>query len=112
MVYDDPLGAVRLAPVYDLVTTTVYLPKDSMALTLNGSTRWPTAKELRRLCETRVGSIPARARQLLQKVEAALRDTEPSVRSHRHDYPEFEEIGARMLKEWDTGIAVSLRDQG
>src|SRR5580698_9606088 len=52
IVYDDVLGEARLAPVYDLVTTAVYLPKDSMALTLNGSTRWPAARELRRLGET------------------------------------------------------------
>ena len=36
IVYDDVQGEARLAPVYDLVTTSVYLPKDSMALTLNG----------------------------------------------------------------------------
>jgi hypothetical protein len=28
------------APVYDLVTTTAHLPKEGMALTLNGSTQW------------------------------------------------------------------------
>jgi serine/threonine-protein kinase HipA len=39
IVYDDVFGEACLAPVYDLVTTAVYLPKDSMALTLNGSTR-------------------------------------------------------------------------
>jgi hypothetical protein len=38
IVYDDVQGEARLAPVYDLVTTSVYLPKDSLALTLNGST--------------------------------------------------------------------------
>lgn len=31
IVYDDVQGEARLAPVYDLVTTSVYLPKDSMA---------------------------------------------------------------------------------
>lgn len=35
IVYDDVLGEARLAPVYDLVTTSIYLPKDSLALTLN-----------------------------------------------------------------------------
>jgi serine/threonine-protein kinase HipA len=43
IVYDDVLGEARLAPVYDLVTTAIYLPKDSMALTLNGTTKWPRA---------------------------------------------------------------------
>src|SRR5258708_14139480 len=35
IVYDDVLAEPRLAPVYDLVTTSVYMPTDSMALTLN-----------------------------------------------------------------------------
>ena len=49
IVYDDVQGEARLAPVYDLVTTSVYLGKDSMALTLNGTTKWASAKVLQRL---------------------------------------------------------------
>src|SRR5436305_7780877 len=60
IVYDDVLGEGRLAPVYDLVTTSVYLAKDSLALTLNGSPHWPTARELRKVGETRAGGKPAR----------------------------------------------------
>ena len=108
LVYDDPLGEVRLAPVYDLVTTSVYLPKDTMALTLNGSTRWPSAKELLRLGETRVGCTPAKAKQLLQKVEGAMRGTMKAVQSYVQHHPEFCEIGGRMLAEWENGIALSL----
>ena len=59
IVYDDVQGEARLAPVYDLVTTAVYLPKDSMALTLNGSARWPSVKDLQRLGEARMGGSPA-----------------------------------------------------
>jgi serine/threonine-protein kinase HipA len=63
IVYDDVQGEARLAPVYGLVTTSVYLPKDSMALTLNGTTKWASAKELQRLAETRMGGTPARVRR-------------------------------------------------
>src|SRR5262245_51544985 len=72
IVYDEVQGEARLAPVYDLVTTSVYLPKDSLALTLNGSTRWPTAKELRKLGETRGGGTPAKIKQLLECVAEAI----------------------------------------
>src|SRR5579884_2695023 len=58
ILYDDVQGEARLAPAYDLVTTAVYIPNDSMALTLNGTTRWPSAKDLRRLGETRAGGTP------------------------------------------------------
>lgn len=108
VVYDDPLGEVRLAPVYDLVTTSVYLPRDTMALTLNGSTRWPSAKDLLHLGETRVGCTPARARQLLRKVEEAMRDTMNAVQAYAEHHPEFSEVGGRMLVEWGEGIALSL----
>ena len=109
VVYDDVQGGSRLAPVYDLVTTTAYVPRDSMALTLNGSTRWPSAKELRRLGETRTGSAPAKVRRILQKIDGALGQTMIEVRAYIHQHPEFAEIGGRMLHEWETGSSLSLR---
>jgi len=108
IVYDDVLGEARLAPVYDLVTTAVYLPKDSMALTLNGTTRWPTAKELQRLGETRAGSTPARIKHTLALIAEAIHDTSPEVRAYIKQHHAFAEIGNRMLQVWEEGIAHSL----
>jgi serine/threonine-protein kinase HipA len=109
IVYDDVQGEARLAPVYDLVTTSIYLPKDSLALTLNGSTRWPTAKELRKLGETRGGGAPARIRQILERIAAAIQETTGEVRSYANEHPEFAGIGQRMLQEWEIGVNSSLR---
>ena len=100
VVYDDVFGEARLAPVYDLVTTTVYLPKDSMALTLNGSTRWPTAKELQRLGETRAGGTPAQIRNILDRIAEAIHRTSADVRVYMKEHPDFADIGERMLREW------------
>jgi serine/threonine-protein kinase HipA len=104
IVYDDVQGEARLAPVYDLVTTSVYLPKDSLALTLNGSTQWPTAKELKRLGETRGGGTPAKIRQILERIAEAIQETTKEVYVYIEDHPEFAEIGQRMLQEWDNGL--------
>jgi serine/threonine-protein kinase HipA len=109
IVYDDVLGAARLAPVYDLVTTTAYLPKDGMALTLNGSTQWPNAKELQRLGETRVGCTPSRARQILEQIGEAISAASAEVRTYIKEHPAFAEIGERMLHEWEKGTALSLK---
>ena len=109
IVYDDVQGEARLAPVYDLVTTSVYLPKDSLALTLNGTTQWPSAKDLRKFGETRAGATPAKARSILERLHAAIRDTAKEVRSYTKQHPEFEELGQRMLQEWEKGSATSLR---
>ena len=109
VVYDDVLGEARLAPVYDLVTTSVYLPKDSMALTLNGTTKWPSAKELRRLGETRMGGAPAKVKQILERIGDAISQTTGGVRAYIEQHPHFAEIGERMLQEWENGVALSLR---
>jgi serine/threonine-protein kinase HipA len=109
IVYDDVLGAARLAPVYDLVTTSVYLPRDSMALTLNGSTRWPAARELQRLGEIRCGGTPSQVRDILERIAEALRSTSAEVRTHMREDPDFAEIGERMLREWEKGAAFSLK---
>jgi serine/threonine-protein kinase HipA len=109
IVYDDVLGEARLAPVYDLVTTAVYLPKDSMALTLNGTTRWPSVKELRRLGETRMAGTPAKVKQILERIDEAMTQTAAEVRSYIKQHPDFAEIGDQMLQEWEHGSAHSLR---
>jgi len=109
MVYDDVQGEARLAPVYDLVTTSVYLPKDGLALTLNGSTGWPTAKELRKLGETRAGGAPARIRQILERIAEAIQETAGEVDLYGKEHREFAELGGRMLQEWQNGVNTSLR---
>jgi serine/threonine-protein kinase HipA len=108
IVYDDVQGEARLAPVYDLVTTAVYLPKDTMALTLNGSTKWANTKELQRLGETRMGSTPARVREILERIASAIVGTFKELRTYAKEHHEFEDIGHRMLQEWEQGVALSL----
>lgn len=109
IVYDDVQGEARLAPVYDLVTTSVYLPTDSMALTLNGTTKWANAKELQRLGETRMGGTPARVREILERITGAIADTSGELRAYTKDHPDFQDIGDRMLHEWEQGVALSLK---
>ena len=92
--------------VYDLVTTSVYLPKDSMALTLNGTTKWASAKELQRLGETRMGGTPARVRQILERIEAAIADTSKELNVYIKEHAEFVELGNRMLQQWEQGLSL------
>jgi len=110
IVYDDVLGEARLAPVYDLVTTSVYLPKDAMALTLNGTTNWPSARELQRLGETRMGGSPARVREILERIADAMATTWGEIRTYIKYHREFDEIGTRMIQQWEQGVATSLRE--
>jgi len=109
IVYDDVLGQARLAPVYDLITTSVYLPHDSLALALNGTTQWPDNKALRRLGEIRMHGTPSRVRQIFERISDAMARTEVDLRSYIKQHREFADIGERMLKEWANGRQLSFQ---
>ena len=108
IVYDDIEGEVALAPVYDVVTTTAYIAADQMALTLDGSTRWPTAKQLTAFAATRQIGSPAAIKATLESTAEGISETMSDLREYIRATPEFEEIGTRMLAQWDEGIRSSL----
>jgi serine/threonine-protein kinase HipA len=108
VVYDELDGPVSLAPVYDLVTTTVYLPADAMALTLDGTTRWPDSSRLRRFGEARGVGGPAAVRAILARIAEALAETAIELKAHMAARPAFADVGGRMLAEWSHGAAESL----
>lgn len=102
-------GEATLAPVYDLVTTAVYLSMDKMGLTLNGKTNWPRTKDLRRLGEARIGATPARIKQIMERVGQAIAETSQLMRAYMKEHLEFEEIGGLMLQQWGQGLETSVK---
>lgn len=100
LIYDDVGETPRLAPVYDVVTTTAYLPQDGMALTLGGSTRWPDAARLAALGTQRCALAPRQVAAILDRVATALAETAVEMRAYIAGHPEFAEIGGRMLDQW------------
>jgi len=85
------------------------MAKDNMALTLNGTTRWPAAKGLQRVGETRTQSTPSRIKMLFEQIAEALSDTAEELRKYVTEHPEFKDVGEAMLQEWETGRDLSLK---
>jgi serine/threonine-protein kinase HipA len=109
ILYDEVAGDAHLAPVYDLVTTAVYLPRDRMALTLNGSTEWPSAKRLLEFGERGLLGSRRALKEQMQKIEDALANTAKDVMAYAAEHPAFVEIGTQMVAAWQTGARESLR---
>lgn len=108
ILYDEVDGEAHLAPAYDLVTTSIYLPHDRMALTLNGTNQWPTAKDLLRFGEGRLLGSRRTLTQILERISAALSATIPDVREYGQEHPEFDPIGRQMAEQWEAGRLHSL----
>lgn len=109
IVYDDVLGEARLAPVYDVVTTAIYIPKDSMALMLNGSTKWPNAKKLQEFGVLRMEITASRIKQIFERIGDAMSQTAVQIRAYMKEHSPFRDIGDRMLQEWEKGREISLK---
>jgi len=68
VLYEHPETAVALAPAYDLVSTTPYIPRDTLALTLNGSKTFPDRAGLLRFIRHVTGKNAAAAGDVIDQV--------------------------------------------
>ncbi len=108
LLYDDVTETPRMADIYDIVTTTVYLPKDGMALTLEGSTRWPSVKQLTKLGTIRCGLTPMETKTILDRVAGGITDAMAEMKRYTAANPDFAEIATGMAAQWTAGVHQSL----
>lgn len=111
VIYEDPTGShIRLAPIYDVVTTTAYIPRDIPALSLGGAKRWWTKTALGKFAVAHCGLSQGKIAKIIAAVTDAVQETTADIRRYANEHPEFREVASRMLAEWEKGIA-SLMDQ-
>ncbi|MDT3313036.1 type II toxin-antitoxin system HipA family toxin [Pseudomonas sp. rhizo66] len=101
-------SVIRLAPAYDIITTSVYIKNDSMALLLGGSKAWPKHKMLVRFGRTACNLTEARCNELLQQVANGMQITMGEMAEYSAGHPAFAEMGAAMIEQWLSGMARSL----
>jgi serine/threonine-protein kinase HipA len=73
VLYRHPEDEVGIAPAYDLVSTLVYLPRDSLALTMDGSKEFPDRVRLKKFVRVVTGKTEKAAGKLLEQVEVGVR---------------------------------------
>ncbi|MDP3655183.1 MAG: type II toxin-antitoxin system HipA family toxin [Rhodoferax sp.] len=112
VLYDNTESAVRLSPIYDLVTTTVYKPTDILALTFGGTKRWPKTKALMAFARTHCNITDGRARALLGDVAQGVLHAVNEATLYMHNHASFREVGTVMLTEWNKGLNLSIQPEG
>lgn len=105
ILYNHPGAAVRLAPVYDVVTTVAYIPKDVPALALAGTKKWWTRKMMEQFAVTHLALPIGKISHIINEASEAVVGTRKALSEYTNDHPEFREIGARMLSAWETGLS-------
>jgi serine/threonine-protein kinase HipA len=110
VLYEDcaTQSLVRLAPTYDIITTSVYIRSDSMALLLGGSKAWPKYKMLVRFGRTACNLTEGRSHELLQQVVQGMQSAMAEMVKHCQSHEAFAEVGAAMIEQWQAGLQRSL----
>lgn len=100
LIYKDTNSIVDLAPIYDIVTTTVYLAKDIMALTLNGSKRWATRSDLLSFATKSCLLSKAEAVLIFDEVIAAIKQVSDLLIQEVELNHRFKDVGVQMVDIW------------
>jgi serine/threonine-protein kinase HipA len=107
VLYEHPTGThPNLAPAYDIITSTCYLPGDKLALTLDGSTNWPTTKKLTNFGINFCRLSRQEATAAIEEVGDAVAAIQDNTKKGKIQLPDaaFDFINAEVLPKWEEGL--------
>ncbi|MBD3790828.1 MAG: type II toxin-antitoxin system HipA family toxin [Campylobacterales bacterium] len=104
ILYDEDYTDAVMAPIYDVVCTTVYIREDLPALDMSGGKIWWKKK-------TYLGFGKQTCKLTLQEMEAvfdqcaeAVKKAADSMLAYADKHPEIKPFANRLLDEWDKGL--------
>ncbi len=92
LLYDDPTQEPVLAPAYDIICTTAWIPNDRPALPMNGTHDWPDKPTLTDFAKTACHLNEKKIDEIFKDVRKALWDSIPYLDRLKEEYPETVEI--------------------
>ena len=103
---------VRLAPVYDFFTTSVYAnyQNNPPGISLMGRKTWMPGKTLGTFITSTFGIPQREQKEIVERISDSIADTAPAVREMMNGLAGFKDSGKRMLATWSEGVHV-LRDR-
>ena len=104
VLYRHAEAQVELAPAYDLISTLPYLPRDSLALTLDGSKEFPQRARLLRFVRQVTGKTEKAATRLLDQVHDGVRSALDLARRYGRDNKGTSRFVERITGVMNAGL--------
>ncbi|MDH4396197.1 MAG: type II toxin-antitoxin system HipA family toxin [Limnobacter sp.] len=97
---------IWLAPIYDMLTITVYddYHLSPPGLSLAGRKTWMPGNEFVLFMQKRCNIKPSELQQRIESLCEAVVKVSPELIRTAQEYPHFQEIGKRMLRTWNEGM--------
>ena len=105
VLYAQPEDEIALAPAYDLVCTSLYMPRDKLALTLNGSKDYPDRASLIKFIRNVTGKSVASAAGIIEQVIAGARASIGEVKRYAQRHSDAADFAEKLTAIMKRGIA-------
>jgi serine/threonine-protein kinase HipA len=105
VIYQHADAGVTFAPAYDIVSTLVYAPHDSLALTLGGDKRFPDRARLIAFGRQACGLPLAHTRRLLDEALGGVDQALRAMTSYARDNRDFARARDQLSKVFRAGVA-------
>jgi serine/threonine-protein kinase HipA len=109
VLYEGAESTVRLAPAYDLVSTTIYHARDAMALELGKTKAFPERERLIAFGRQACALSSARIKTVLDQVEHGIQVAQAQIRKYMREHSGFSSAGERLLAAMKRGLDRSIR---
>jgi len=103
--YETPEREVRLAPAYDIVSTTPYIPRDTLALTLNDSKAFPRRDQLIKFIRFVTSKTQRAALDLLDRVAYGVSVSIAQAADYGSRYTDARNFADRLIEIMTRGLA-------
>ena len=104
ILYDRPSVNVRLAPVYDMLSTVAYDTKDAMALEIDGSKAYPSRKQLIQFARQSCGLSNQNAELILADTSSGVKKTIAEIKEYAANHQDFQHNADRLIKLFSKGL--------
>jgi serine/threonine-protein kinase HipA len=105
VLYAQPEGEITLAPAYDLISTSLYMPRDKLALTMNDSKDYPDRARLIKFIRHVTGKSERSAATIVEQVIAGARAAIGQAKRYAARHPDVEEFAEKLTAIMKRGIA-------
>ena len=104
ILYEYDYTDATLAPIYDVVTTTAYHPKDIPALSLSGGKLWWKKKTYTTFGKLTCNLKPSRMEEIIEACIVAVHEGKDEVRTYCEAHPDFREFGEKLIVCWQENL--------
>jgi serine/threonine-protein kinase HipA len=108
LIYEGNGEKCRMAPIYDVVTTTIYKPKDIPALKLSGGRKWWIEKTYHTFAKMTCKIPDERYREIIKECEAGINKAKDEICEYVKNHPDFSKIADKLLEQWQEHFSSKI----